>query len=141
MFKDIRLEVPEGETPTVDVDPGRVVQVLVNLLSNAIKFTPEHGTIAVRYAQMGDEITVSVSDTGIGIPAEHLPMLFLRFSQVDGSHTRQFSGTGLGLAICRELIELHQQRIWVSSTPGQGSTFYFTLPVWQPAAEPVIKKG
>jgi signal transduction histidine kinase len=83
---------------------------------------------------------VAVSDTGIGIPAEHLPLLFVRFSQVDASSTRQFEGTGLGLAICRELIELHAQRIWVESTPGRGSTFYFTLPIWQPQPEPAIKK-
>jgi signal transduction histidine kinase/PAS domain-containing protein len=141
MQKGIHLDVPAGATPTVDVDPGRIVQVLVNLLYNAIKFTPDGGTIRVTYQAVGGEVTVAVSDTGIGIPTEHLPLLFVRFSQVDASSTRQFDGTGLGLAICRELIELHAQRIWVDSTPGRGSTFYFTLPIWQTEPEPAIKKG
>jgi signal transduction histidine kinase/PAS domain-containing protein len=141
MQKGIHLDLPAGGTPTVDVDPGRIVQVLVNLLFNAIKFTPDGGTIRVTFQAVGGEVTVAVSDTGIGIPAEHLPLLFVRFSQVDASSTRQFEGTGLGLAICRELIELHAQRIWVESTPGRGSTFYFTLPIWQPQPEPAIKKG
>ncbi|MFN3429875.1 MAG: sensor histidine kinase, partial [Candidatus Sericytochromatia bacterium] len=141
MQKSLHLELPAGGSPTVEVDPGRIVQVFVNLLANAIKFTEDGGTIRVAFERHGDEVTVSVTDTGIGIPSEHLPHLFTRFSQVDGSATRVYGGTGLGLAICRELIELHGQRIWVNSAPGQGSTFYFTVPVWQPAVVEAVKKG
>jgi signal transduction histidine kinase len=141
MQKNLRFELPTGGSPTVEVDPGRIVQVFVNLLANAIKFTEDGGTIQVAFERHGDEVIVSVADTGIGIPGEHLPHLFTRFSQVDGSATRVYGGTGLGLAICRELIELHGQRIWVNSAPGQGSTFYFTVPVWHPAAVEAVKKG
>jgi signal transduction histidine kinase/PAS domain-containing protein len=141
MQKNLRLELPTGGSPAVEVDPGRIVQVFVNLLANAIKFTEDGGTIQVAFERHGDEVTVSVADTGIGIPGEHLPHLFTRFSQVDGSATRVYGGTGLGLAICRELIELHGQRIWVNSAPGQGSTFYFTVPVWRPAMVEAVKKG
>lgn len=135
MQKQIGLHLPEGPLPVVEVDPGRIVQVLVNLLSNAIKFTPAHGEITLRVTEAEGVATVAVQDTGIGIPQELLPKLFVRFSQGDSSSTRQFGGTGLGLAISRELIELHDQRIWGESTPQQGSTFYFTVPVWHGAAE------
>ena len=112
-------------------DITRVRQILFNLLSNSIKFTA-HGDITVTAAatQIDPamfEIRFTISDTGIGIPADRLDRLFMSFSQVDASTTRKYGGTGLGLAICRRLAELLGGRIWVESEPGKGSRFSFTI--------------
>jgi signal transduction histidine kinase/putative methionine-R-sulfoxide reductase with GAF domain len=138
--KPVRL-VPDIQTglPPVYVDGIRVRQVLINLLSNAAKFT-EQGTITIRAAlqESGTRsmVKVSVRDTGQGIAQEDLSKLFQAFTQVDGSATRRTDGTGLGLAISRNLVELHGGAIWVESTLGEGATFFFTLPVYQP--EPAL---
>ena len=132
--KGLRLElpVPEG-LPPVEADPGKVEQVLVNLLDNAIKFTPEGGQIRLEAeAAEGSgrgTMQVRVSDTGIGIPAEHLEKVFEKFYRVDMSSTRGARGTGLGLAICKAIVEGHGGRIWAESVPGQGSRFTFSLPL------------
>ncbi len=112
-------------------DPMRVGQILTNLVANAIKFTDE-GEVVLRVKQKeaaGDstELEFSVTDTGIGIPADKIQQLFQPFSQVDGSATRRYSGTGLGLAISRRLVELMGGKIWAQSNEGKGSTFIFTL--------------
>ena len=126
-------QVPATIPRTMKGDPGRLRQVLLNLLGNAIKFTQEGGvTLALALdAEEGDQcmIAFSVTDTGIGIPAEKQGMIFEAFSQVDGSTTRQFGGTGLGLTICRRLVILMQGDIAVSSEPGKGSTFRFVVPL------------
>jgi signal transduction histidine kinase/ActR/RegA family two-component response regulator len=111
-------------------DPGRLRQVLTNLLSNAVKFT-ERGEInlVVRQDSADAESTCVhfvVADTGIGIPVEQQTHIFEAFTQADGSTTRRFGGTGLGLTICRQIVQLMGGRIWVTSTPGQGSFFHFT---------------
>ena len=112
----------------VQADPGRITQVLLNFLSNALKFTPQGGTVTVSLQTTSEEVRVEVSDSGIGIAAEHLPRLFQKFFQVDSSTTREQGGTGLGLPIAKSIIEAHGGRIGVESTPGQGSTFWFTIP-------------
>jgi CheY-like chemotaxis protein len=132
--KPLRLqtEVPE-QLPTVRGDPVRIRQVLMNLLSNAIKFT-EEGTVRLTATVMRDEIMLSISDTGLGIPPDKQANLFEAFYQVDGSATRRVGGTGLGLAITKSFIEMHQGQLWVESrgVPGQGSTFHVLLPVEGP---------
>ena len=126
----ILLSVPE-HLPRVNADGERLGQVLFNLVGNAIKFTPPGGTITIRVSHTQDsgQITIAVSDTGIGIPEAELSHIFERFYQVDRRDGRQYQGTGLGLAICKELVELHGGRIWAESGEGKGSTFTFTLPI------------
>jgi signal transduction histidine kinase/ActR/RegA family two-component response regulator len=112
-------------------DPVRIGQILNNLVSNAIKFTAE-GEVSVLVEGIGpdgrDGLKLSVKDTGLGIAADKLPMLFQKFSQADGSNTRRYGGTGLGLAICRELAQLMRGKIEVESAEGHGSTFVVTMP-------------
>ena len=140
--KPVKLvtKVPQG-LPTVRADPMRIRQVLLNLISNAAKFTDE-GTVTVSAeVQNGAnglaEMLVNVVDTGPGIAKADQEKLFLAFSQVDSSATRKTGGTGLGLSICQRLIDLHGGTIGVNSEVGQGSTFYFTLPLYnQPVPEP-----
>jgi len=118
-------------------DPARLRQILSNLVSNALKFTAE-GSVEIRIEpQPGavDGLRLAVSDTGIGMPADKLSMLFQKFTQLDSSTTRKFGGTGLGLAICAELTTLMKGDIWAESEEGRGSTFFVDLPL--PAA--VIK--
>ena len=108
-------------------DESRLLQILFNLVGNAIKFT-EKGHVSLMAVQQEDQILVSISDTGVGIPRSMQQKIFESFEQGDGSTTRNYGGTGLGLTISRQLIELHGGSISVKSTPGKGSTFYFTLP-------------
>ncbi len=135
----IRAMVDETLQP-VEADETRLIQILNNLLSNAIKFTSEGGitVTAYPYTADGQWVAVSVSDTGIGIAPEHIPLIFEEFRQIDQSATREFGGTGLGLAIAHRLVALHGGRIWVDSEPGVGSTFTFTLPAQARAAAPVL---
>ena len=120
--------------PTIRADQRKFKQILYNLLSNAVKFTPDGGNVRLS-ARMTNgsqppQLEVSVSDTGIGIAAEHLERIFNTFEQVESSTARHFEGTGLGLALSRRLVELHGGRIWAES-PGLngGSRFVFTLPL------------
>ena len=121
--------VPADHLPPVWADADRVTQVLVNLLSNAAKYTPEGGEVAVHAHPEGPFVRVDVRDTGGGLTPEEQARLFTKFFRADTRDAHQALGTGLGLAITRELVELHGGEIGVQSTPGEGSTFSFTLPV------------
>jgi len=134
-------EVPE----TLVGDPGRLRQILLNLVGNAVKFT-EKGSITIRVEQLqqdqkGAELHFSVSDTGIGIPADKQQVIFDAFRQADGSTTRKHGGTGLGLAICRRLVELMEGRIWVESDGLTGSVFHFTARFALPVTASTDGKG
>ena len=109
-------------------DPDHIVQVLTNLLSNAIKFSSANTTVWLSAAQQQEDTLVQVKDQGRGIPSDKVKTIFERFRQVDASDSRQLGGTGLGLAICQKIVQRHGGKIWVESTPGVGSTFFFTLP-------------
>src|ERR1700693_1247978 len=114
-------------------DAGRIRQVLTNLVGNALKFTAKGHVVTTVKCQRSDEgrawMEVSVAGTGVGIPYQKLGSLFEKFSQVDGSTTRKYGGTGLGLAISKKLIVLMGGNVGVQSQPGQGSTFWFVLPL------------
>jgi signal transduction histidine kinase/CheY-like chemotaxis protein len=120
----------EADLPAfIKGDPVRIRQVLLNLASNAVKFT-ERGAVRIEVSRLdGPQIKISVADSGIGITEEQMNRMFLRFTQADSSTTRRYGGTGLGLAISRTLVELMGGTIGVSSEPGVGSTFWFTLPL------------
>jgi signal transduction histidine kinase/CheY-like chemotaxis protein/HAMP domain-containing protein len=124
----LRSEVPE-QLPAVRADTQRVRQVLINLMSNAAKFT-EEGSITLKAEAGSEYVTVRVTDTGVGIDAEAQKRLFIPFQQVDASTSRRAGGTGLGLAISRRFVDMMDGEIWVESVPGQGSTFSFTLPIY-----------
>jgi signal transduction histidine kinase len=126
----LTLTVATPSEPTIAaVDPVKLAQVLTNLLANAAKFTPA-GDVVVQLSRDGERARVVVRDTGIGIAPEEQARVFDKFYQVEGGPTRQAGGTGLGLAICKAIVEEgHQGRIWVESTPGQGSAFVFELPL------------
>jgi signal transduction histidine kinase len=109
--------------------PDSIIQTLTNLLSNAIKFSPSNTTITLTAQPQSDHVLFQVKDQGRGIPVDKLEAIFGRFQQVDASDSRSKGGTGLGLAICQSIVQQHGGRIWAESTLGEGSSFYFTLPV------------
>lgn len=125
----------EPDLPMVWADSGRILQVLSNLLGNGVRHTPPGTTVTVRARRLGHEILLSVSDTGHGIEPEHMPHLFDRFWQ---ARPRARSGAGLGLSIAQGIVEAHRGRIWASSAPGEGATFFFTLPL---AGEQLAERG
>ncbi|HEX2523987.1 MAG TPA: MASE1 domain-containing protein [Terriglobia bacterium] len=127
--KSIMMDIGSMERlPKVRVDRDKLYEVLANLLENAIKFTPSGGRVHIGAQILDDRhIKMSISDTGCGIPEEHLPKIFDKFYRVQAG-TGQVAGSGLGLAIAKGLIELHGGTIGVESAPGKGSQFYFTLP-------------
>jgi len=118
-----------GDFPIVDADPHRIGQVLRNLLDNAVKYSPQGGLVVVRGEVHEDEVVVSVADQGVGIAPEHLNRLFEKFFRVESGLGRHVVGSGLGLPIAHTIVESHGGRIWAESQVGQGSTFYFTLPL------------
>jgi two-component system, OmpR family, phosphate regulon sensor histidine kinase PhoR len=131
--KDLRISVnlPQ-DVPDIAADRRRLAEVLQNLLDNAMQYTPTGGQIMVSASSNDSEVTFTVSDTGIGIPQSDQPRIFERFYRVDVARSREVGGTGLGLAIAKHLVEVHGGRIWVESEVGQGSQFYFTVPLFDP---------
>jgi len=129
--KGLRMVTDVPEDLTVKTDPDALVQVLSNLVDNAIKYTPE-GEVSVKGEKVtaadGDWVVISVSDTGIGIPPEHLPRIFERFYRVDKARSRQLGGFGLGLSIAKHITESLGGKITVQSEVGKGSTFAIWLP-------------
>jgi signal transduction histidine kinase len=115
--------------PIVDADPLRIEQVLRNLLDNAVKYSPQGGMIVVRGEAQEDRVIVSVADQGMGIAPEHLNRLFEKFFRVESVSGQHVVGSGLGLPIARTIVEGHGGHIWAESRLGEGSTFYFTLPL------------
>ena len=122
------IDFPDG-FPIIDADPDRIQQVLRNLLDNAVKYSPDGGLIVTRGEANESEVVVSVADQGVGISPEHLNRLFDKFFRVESGLGHHVVGSGLGLPISRTIIEAHGGRIWAESKVGQGSTFYFTLPI------------
>ena len=118
----------EPDLPMVPMDIQRLEQVMVNLIHNAVKFTRPGGEIVLKAEAGPGEVRFSVRDTGIGIPAEDVSRIFERFYRVDKSRTG--SGTGLGLSIAKHIVEAHKGRIGAESIEGQGSTFYFKIPIF-----------
>jgi signal transduction histidine kinase len=128
--KDVALEWDyPGDLPSMHSDRDKLKHAVQNLINNALKFTDSGSVIVtVRQSHNQDVVEITVTDTGIGIPAEDLPLIFDRFRQVDSSKTRAHGGVGLGLHIVRTFTELLGGQIRVASTPGQGSAFTITLP-------------
>jgi two-component system phosphate regulon sensor histidine kinase PhoR len=118
------------DLPALLADAERIQQVVSNLVHNAVKFTPPGGQVSVWAERTGGEVVIRVHDTGVGIPSDDLPRIFERFYKAD--RARSGGGTGLGLAIARHIVQAHGGRIWVESVEGQGSTFYFSLPLALP---------
>jgi signal transduction histidine kinase len=134
--QELELEL-DGRDRAIWMDPNRIGQVLTNFLSNAIKFTPKGGRLALRVRYEGDLLRCEVQDGGPGIAEADLPRLFKRFSQLGPG--REKGGTGLGLAISKAIVDAHGGEIGVRSRPGQGATFWFTLPDRPEPAGAILK--
>src|SRR5258708_36916847 len=124
----IKLSAPTN-LPMAWVDPTRMRQVALNLLSNAVKFS-DQGSIQIQAREERGQLVVCVRDEGIGIEPDQQAIIFEKFRQINGSLTRKAGGARLGLAICKQLIELQGGKIWLESYLGQGSSFYFSVPIF-----------
>jgi two-component system phosphate regulon sensor histidine kinase PhoR len=133
--KGVGLEVEAPAEDRLYADAAGLHTVLVNLLDNAVKYTPAEGTVSLRGRPVPGGYEVSVADTGLGIPEEHLPRIFERFYRVDKARDRASGGTGLGLAIVKHTVETHNGRVTVRSAPGEGATFTVFFPNPQNGAQ------
>jgi CheY-like chemotaxis protein len=129
----------EPDLPRIEADANRLQQVVANLLSNAVKFTPAGGRVEVGVARVGDDLRLTVADTGDGLAPEVAPHIFDRFRQADSTITRQYGGLGLGLSIVRHIVERHGGTVQATSEgPGHGTTFTVTLPIGGPLSDAPI---
>lgn len=131
----------DEEAMSVHGDKDKLIQVLTNYVSNAYKYTQAGGDIRIEITKQGDFARVAVIDNGYGISTEDQERLFTRFYRVDNSITREIGGTGLGLSIVKQLIELQGGEVGVKSTPGEGSTFFFTIPLAEGTTKPVVAEA
>jgi signal transduction histidine kinase len=131
----VSLSAQVGDAlPAVNGAPPRLGQAVSNLVGNALKFTPAGGSVTVRAGPEGGQAVVRVVDTGPGIPPSMHAKLFQKFSKLGQKETAEHEGNGLGLAIVKLVVDAHRGRVWVESQTGQGSTFAFSLPPWEPPA-------
>jgi two-component system sensor histidine kinase BaeS len=130
--KGIHLEEKlDANLPNVAADKDRILQVLTNLVGNALQYTPAGGRVSITATHLKSEIIISITDSGIGISPDHLPLIFNRFFRTDKSRARVSGGSGIGLTIAQALVKAHHGRIWAESAgEGKGSSFHFTLPVF-----------
>lgn len=141
LFRDREVELQVDlaqDLPIVEVDKTRIRQVILNLINNAYRFT-ESGFVRLTARADDNNVSITVSDSGLGISAENLPFIFGEFYQGDRSLSRRHGGTGLGLAISKEFVESHGGEIWVESTVGVGSSFTFTIPIFKDDAESALR--
>jgi signal transduction histidine kinase len=134
LFKKFPHQLPE-----IIVDPDRLIQVIINLISNAVKFT-EEGSVTCQVEVKSNELLISITDTGIGILETDYIKVFERFQQVGNILTNKPKGTGLGLPICKQIVEYHGGKIWIESKIGEGSTFFFTIPIPQKSSLNISNK-
>jgi len=131
---EVEVDVPDN-LPSVQADKAKTEQVLVNLLRNAVKFGDESSKLVVKADKQENEMLFSVEDTGRGMPAEVVEMIFEQFYRAEDDEEAEgeegVPGQGLGLAISKKIVELHGGRIWAESEAGKGSKFFFTLPLWR----------
>jgi two-component system, cell cycle sensor histidine kinase PleC len=126
--KSISIEADIGDSGDIIGDARAIKQIMINLLTNAIKFTPPSGRVLIQVKTRFEDVTIRVIDTGIGIPAEHLPRLARPFEQVENEHAKANQGTGLGLALCRSFAEMHGGNLKITSEVGVGTMVSVTLP-------------
>jgi signal transduction histidine kinase len=119
-----------GDITPVLGNPIRLRQVVDNLVSNALKYTPSGGTVTTRLYLEDEQVVFSVNDTGVGIPVADQPHIFEKFYRASNA-AKNAQGAGLGLAIVKSIVDTHDGRIWVESTPGEGTTFYVVLPAYK----------
>ena len=127
--KNIQFVTEINSVPEILLDISQAERIFINLVSNAIKFTPEKGTITTRASADDENITVSISDTGIGISEENAGRLFNEFFRVENDINQTVKGSGLGLALAKKIVEAHGGKMWLKSKLNEGTTFYFTLPI------------
>jgi signal transduction histidine kinase len=125
--KGVSVTLEPGEEVIVSAAPDRLRQVFANLLDNAIKYTPEHGQVTLRASRQEDAAVVTVSDTGVGIAAEHLPRIWERLYRGDAS--RSSRGLGLGLSLVKAYVQAHGGTVEAATEPGRGSVFTVRLPI------------
>ncbi|HEY9246451.1 MAG TPA: GAF domain-containing protein [Candidatus Methanoperedens sp.] len=139
--KQLTFEKEIHEISRVKGDKDKFVEVIANLLDNAVKFTPQGGKIAIKAWDENEDVHLTVSDNGIGIPADVIPRLFRRFYQVDASTARKYGGTGLGLYITKTIIDAFGGKIWIESEVGKGTTVHILLPIAEEDGIELQKKG